>query len=154
MVVSRFYGHIVPRPTVCNDCSFLWEYGNGAPAKHWRWGRQYFARNKPRLHLEAKQPTCRDVDSLHHKRWSSQIGNCSRHVYEAPCAQEELLMWGDKTYIQESIEWACSDCGEEAPIIEVSTASEIVYITVKSTSGDLVAEYRANEDGTATRIGD
>ena len=63
-------------------------------------------------------------------------------------------MWGDKPYIQVSIESACSDCGEEAPGSEVSTDSEIVYITVKSASGYLLGKYRANEDGTATRIGE
>ena len=63
-------------------------------------------------------------------------------------------MWGDNWYIQKSIEAACADCGKEAPIAEVSNRSGVVYITLKSVSGDWRAEYRANEDGTATRIGD
>ena len=61
-------------------------------------------------------------------------------------------MWGDRAYIEDSIKVASEDCGNEVSIVEVYIRSEIAYIVLKNIEGVFLAEYRANENGTATRI--
>mgnify|MGYP003110948865 FL=1 len=63
-------------------------------------------------------------------------------------------MWGDKTYIPHSVKYATEDYGIEIAIVEIDIQAEVVSITLKSPEGVYLAEYRANEDGTATRIED
>ena len=48
-------------------------------------------------------------------------------------------MWGDKQYIQDSIDAAFVDFGEEPPVVEVSVDSGAVYIALKSVSGELLS---------------
>jgi len=61
-------------------------------------------------------------------------------------------MWGDKTYIPHSVKYATEDYGIEIAIVEIDIRAEVVYMTLKNPEGVYLAEYRANEDGTATRI--
>ena len=42
--------------------------------------------------------------------------------------------------------------GIESVIVEVSVEDEIVYLSLKSNEGVFLAKYRANVDGTATRM--
>ena len=63
-------------------------------------------------------------------------------------------MWGDRPWIADSIVFAAAGYDGEILTTEVSIPEDVVYIAFRDDNEALVARYIANEDGTATRIGE